>query len=353
MKWTPLTALFTLCALALAAAAQEMELGPLPAGPAAPNLARVELGELLFFDKRLGGDATISCADCHDPDRAWTDGLALSKGYPGSLYFRNTPSLANVANRKWLYWDGRLPGNDLPTMVRDHLSEAHFMQADGRLLIERMRQVPEYERRFRDASGGEPSYGRILDAVSAFVTTLVSTDVPFDRYLRGEENALDESATRGLALFRGKARCANCHNGPMLTSESFVALGTPTNADIFATPERHITFRRFTKTLGVSAYASLREDPGRESVTQNDKDRGGFRVPSLWEVGRTAPYMHDGGLATLADVVGFYDAKWDLGLAPDEKNDLMAFLDSLSSPAPPPYARPKVPDYQLRKLGEN
>ncbi|MCH7870722.1 MAG: cytochrome-c peroxidase, partial [Planctomycetes bacterium] len=144
-------------------------LAPLPEPDAVPNPEQVELGRLLFFDTRLSGDDTVSCATCHNPQKGWADGLPMSVGYPGSLYFRNTPTILNASSSQYLYWDGRLGGHDLATLVRDHISEAHFMQADGRLVLERMRQVPEYERRFTDAFGGEPTYGRILNAVAAFV----------------------------------------------------------------------------------------------------------------------------------------------------------------------------------------
>ncbi|MFV2069863.1 MAG: cytochrome-c peroxidase, partial [Pirellulales bacterium] len=128
--------------------------------------ATASLGKRLFFDPRLSGDATISCATCHQPEQAWTDGQALSQGYPGTLYFRNVPTLLGASHNRYFYWDGRLSGDDLPTLVRDHISEAHFMQADGRLVIERMRQIPVYQNEFREVFDGEPTYGRILNAVA-------------------------------------------------------------------------------------------------------------------------------------------------------------------------------------------
>ena len=102
----------------------------------APDPGKVELGKLLFFDPRLSGDAEISCSTCHDPKKGWTDGLPLSVGYPGSLYFRNTQTILNVAENKTFYWDGRLDGSDPATLVRDHISEAHFLNPDGPLLIQ-------------------------------------------------------------------------------------------------------------------------------------------------------------------------------------------------------------------------
>jgi len=117
--------------------------------------SRAELGRMLFFDKRLSGDATISCATCHSPDTAWADGRPLSRGYDrNTLYFRNTPTLLNAARMELLDWGGRFAGNDLAGVVRDHLAEAHFMNIDGRFLVERMRQVPQYEKGLQGAVRG-------------------------------------------------------------------------------------------------------------------------------------------------------------------------------------------------------
>ncbi len=336
-------------------------LGPLPSLAQRHQPHQVELGKLLFFDQRLGGDATIGCVSCHIPDQGWADGLPLSKGYPGSLYFRNTPTVLNAVHGEYLYWDGRLPASDLPTVVRDHISEAHFLQADGRLLIERLRHIPGYVERFERAFGGEPSYGRmILNAVSAFLSTLRSRDVPFDRFLRGETDALSSAARGGMTLFQGKAGCTQCHNGPMLSDGSFHGIGVDDNDEIFLTPERHITFRRFFKTLGVSEYAQLRTDPGRYAISKRDEDRGKFRTPTLRELTRTAPYMHNGSLASLEEVVEFYNAGGGpavgkdpalqpLGLTDADKQQLVAFLQSLSGAAVS-VEPPDLPRYELRPL---
>lgn len=334
---------------------------PLPAAPTAANPKMVALGKALFFDPRLSGDATISCATCHDPNQSFTDGLELSKGYPGTLYFRNTPSLINASLQKSFYWDGRMSGDDLPTLVRDHISEAHFMQADGRLVIERLRQIPEYVAQFDEAAGGEPSYGRILGSVTAFVSTLRSGEAPIDRHLNGDASALNDSARRGMALFEGKAGCISCHNGPLLSDQSFHNTGVPVNQKIFTDPERHITFRRFMRTIGVGECATLDHDIGCQCVSKDHKEDGRFRTPSLREVALTAPYMHNGIFASLEDVVEFYNAGGGtserkdkrlkpLNLTDNEKSDLVAFLAAFSSKSPKidPVEPPK---YQLRELG--
>lgn len=324
---------------------------------------QVDLGRQLFFDPRLSGDATISCSTCHSPEHGWADGLPLSKGYPGTRYFRNTPTVVNAALGRLMYWDGRLPSSDLPTLVRDHISEAHFLQADGRLAIERMRQVPKYEQQFNSAFGGEPTYGRILNSVAAFVSSLTSQHVPFDKFLAGDESAISGEAKRGLELFKGKAGCIQCHDGAMLSDGKFHSLGLKANPEIFQDPLRHVTFRRFFRTLGVPNYSSMRQDAGLYCVTKAKHDRELMRTPTLREVSRTAPYMHDGQLPTLEAVVSFYnsgggprtskDARLKpLRLTDVEQSDLVEFLKTLSG-QPIEVAKPDLPKYQLRQLGEN
>jgi cytochrome c peroxidase len=349
--------------LALVASVAAVEpLAPLPPLPA-PKPEQVELGRLLFFDPRLSGDASISCATCHDPKKGWADGKALSTGYPGSEYFRNSQSIVNAARYRRGYWDGRMDGRDLATLVRDHLTEAHFMQADGRLLIERLRQVPEYEEMFKKAMGGEPTYGRILNAIAAFVQTISSRNAPLDRHLKGEAGALSPLAAEGMRLFQGQAGCIQCHDGALLSDQKFHAVGVPENAAVYGEPLRHVTFRRFMKTLGVPNYDNLREDVGLYGVTKEAGDRGKFRTPSLREVALTAPYMHNGALATLDDVVEFYNRGGGtrpgkspllrpLGLADGEKRALVEFLRSLSG-EPIVVERPTPPEYKLRTLGKN
>jgi cytochrome c peroxidase len=339
-------------------------LAPLPAAPA-QKPEQVELGRLLFFDERLSGDNSLACAYCHQPDRGWGDGQALSEGYPGSPYFRNAQSVLNVAFQGQLFWDGRLSGKDLPTLVRDHLTEAHFMHADGRLLQERLKQVPEYVAMFERAFGpGDPSFGKILNAVSAFLRTLVSQNVPFDRHLAGDPGALGEPVRRGLALFTSKAGCVRCHAGPLLSDGKYHALGVPEHPRILGEAERHVTLRRFNRTLGVPSAVTVHEDVGRYAVTKERRDWKAFRTPTLRELTRTAPYMHNGSLATLADVVEFYDRGGGRGspksplLAPlrlseAEKRDLVAFLESLSGD-PVVVAWPQsLPEHALRPFGKN
>lgn len=328
---------------------------------APPAAAQVELGRHLFFDKRLSGDASLSCASCHNPEHAYTDAKPLAAGYPGTLYFRNAPSVINAAHKRTLTWDGRLSGSDLETQVRDAITETHSMNMDGRLMLERLKQVPEYVRMFQEAFGenAEPSFGRTLKAIAAFERSLVSTNVAFDRFVGGDTGALSLAAKQGYELFVGKARCVTCHNGPMLTDWTPHRLDVPDNPEIFKNPERHLTFRAVFKALGVPNYTNLRTDVGRYTVSKQHHDRGRFVTPSLREIGRTAPYMHNGTLTTLADVVAFYskgggpnsELGAPLNLSAAEQSNLVAFLESLTGDAlaietPPTYSYRKIADWR-------
>ena len=342
------------------AESQVTAFAPLPSEPA--SAVTVALGKYLFFDMSLSGDRDSSCATCHMPDSAFADGRVLSLGYPGNLHFRNTPTLLNAAFQPLYYWDGRI-GNDLPTVVRDHVSEAHVMNVDGRLIIERMKQKPQMVALFDQAFGGEPTYGKVLNAVAAYVRTLVSSASPYDNYLGGDAAALSAEAQAGLEVFEGKGGCTACHNGPRLADGDFHSLGVATNPEIFEDPFRHIVFRRFFRMHGMPNYKNLREDPGLYAMTQQDDDWGKFRTPSLREVDRTAPYMHNGMLATLEDVVEFYNQgggegrNKESGLSPlnlsdAEKAGLAAFLVSLSSD-PVPVDVPAEVISQITRLGDN
>ena len=324
--------------------------------------SQAELGEVLFFDPRLSDDGQTSCASCHMPSESWTDGKVLSDGGTSNLYFRNTPTLLNATKQGLAFWDGRISGSDQATVVREHIVEAHFGNLDGSLLVERILQVPEYDTAFRDLAGGEASFGKVLNAVVAFLNTLESEDNPYIDYRAGDSSALTAGQIAGLGLFEGKAGCSTCHSGELLTDNDWHAIGAPDNPDIFSESERHITFRRFFKILGVGTYAQLRNDPGLSALTHDESDLRKFRTPSLLEVGATAPYMHSGTLATLEDVVRFYNdgggaianrasALVPLGLSEPEISQLVAFLESLQSPVKP-FSEPVIPEYSLMTLGD-
>jgi cytochrome c peroxidase len=330
----------------------ETEVDPFTEPPKVYDDELVLLGKYLFFDPRLSGDANVSCSTCHQPDHAWSNPDALSPGYTGTAYFRNAPTVMNTVFHNFLYWDGRMDGADMPTLVRDHITEAHFMNSDGRLMVERVKQVPEYIQLFQDAYGSNPSFGGVLGAITAYVQSLNSGLSPYDLFEAGDEDALSADAIAGLALFEGQSGCIECHSGPTFSDGEFYVHEAPENSEIWADPLRHISFRRFFRQLGVPNYRALDEDPGLYALTKEDADWGAFRTAPLREVDQTAPYMHNGTYETLEEVIAFYDEKDDLDLTRSEVGQLVAFLESLSS-EPVEVEPTGQPDYQLRTLGDN
>jgi cytochrome c peroxidase len=370
IKFRSLTISFVLATLMAGVVGAQQAPAPLAPLPAVPipqgNLQtpqKVELGKLLFFDPRLSGDGSISCASCHDPVKGWGDGKALSEGYPGTQHYRNAQTILNSAYLKELFWYGGVA--DLETAVRVHLTSAFLMNADGQLLEERLRQVPEYSRRFQEIFGTLPMYGQIVNAISSYLRTIVSRDVPFDRYLRGDKESLTPLAIKGLELFQGKAQCSLCHNGALLSDEKYYNVGVPANPEIRSNPLRHVSLRFDGLMLGVPGYNRATQDIGRYMITKQNKDKGLFRTPTLREVARTAPYMHNGIFSTLDEVIDFYDRGGGsdsfgtkspllkaLGLTKEEKAALRVFLESLSSANNEEEKTPKPHDYQVLPLGK-
>ncbi len=298
--------------------------------------AMAELGKRLFFDPRLSGDATLSCASCHVPELGFSDGLALSEAYAGSLHFRNTPTLINTAHRDAWMHDGRL-GTNLNDVTREMLTETYLMNMDMRMMQERVRQDPVYVEMFAAAGLGTPSNGGVRNAIPAYLSTLISRGAPYDT------GDLTEEAARGEALFFGDAGCSACHTGDRFTDDQPHVTGVPDNPDIWAEPLRHIGFITYAKFMGVANYMNLRADPGAY-VRGHEADGstfGSFMTPTLRELTYTGPYMHNGVFETLYEVVAFYnDGGGDvpnrdprlqpLGLSAGQRSDLVAFLEALS-----------------------
>lgn len=334
---------------------------PLPESkPPAP--AMVALGKQLFFDNRLAGDWGSSCATCHNPAKGFGDGNALSVGYTSMEYFRNSPTLINMRHRARFMWDGRLDGTDPGTAVRDMVTEAHFMNADGRIVQERLKQIPQYVKLWEDAFGkGSDLYGpRMFNALGAFMQTLESRNVPFDRFAKGDAGAISEQAKLGLQVFNGKGGCVQCHNGPIGSDGKLHRLGVPEHPDVLANPLRTITMLRHYSTSGMPNYMAARTDVGSYAITKQQQDIGKFQTPPLRELKYTAPYMHNGVFATLEEVVDFYDRGGGkgasikpLGLSADEKKALVAFLLTLSGDEIK-MPEPELPDLQVRgNFGKN
>ncbi len=323
----------TLCAVVLARAYTST---PAPAdgafsvhgGPAVPvppnnrlNAAKVALGEQLFFETGLSVDHSVSCSSCHKPDHFFSDDKAFSKGVGGQVGDRNALSVLNAAYFPQLMWDGR--SISLEDQVRYPITHPREMNNSKEGVVKFLSVSAKYPPLFKEAFGdSEITWDRIAMAIASFERTLVSQDSPFDRAMSGDKMAISESAKRGFELFRGAAGCIQCHRydneHPFFSDSNF-----------------HNT--------GVSWEGSA--DLGRYEITKAREEKGAFRTPSLRNVARTAPYMHDGSMKSLAEVLDFYsrggqknpflDEKIKpLSLTAADKEDIIAFLESLTGEVP-------------------
>ena len=336
-------------------------LGPPPVPPDNPMTPeKVELGKLLFFDTRLSGDASVACSTCHEPDQGWGFSNDISRGYPGTLHWRNSQTLINSAYYAKLFWVGAaksLEGQG-PAAAKGAVAgngESDMMEA-------RLAFIPEYRKRFREVFGDRwPKLSNAWKAIAAFERTLIQTDTPFDQFIRGDKTALSDQQKRGLALFEGKANCIECHNGALFSDQKFYNIGIPPAQRWEEEGLAQITFRYELYAKGVTEelYRTLKDDAGLYFRTKQKSDMGKFRTPSLRYTLYTAPYMHNGTFWDLQEVVAFYnegggkndfaanktDILKPLGLSDEEVEDLIAFLKSLSgeeikmsTPKLPPYA---------------
>lgn len=277
------------------------------------SAARAELGKVLFFDGRLSANS-ISCASCHEPSHAFSGSTAFSKGANGKLDSRHTPTLLNRAWGKSQLWDGRLP--TLEAQVLNAVIQPNEMDSAPERVVEALSRIKGYAPLFTAAFGdGTITFERVEQAIATFERTILSGNSPYDRYLAGDKSALTKSQRAGLDFFNHKGECAECHAGPNLTTEKFANIGIGTD---------HGT-----------------SDPGREAVTHKHGDYGRFKIPTLRDVDRRGPYMHDGRFKTLGEVLDFYakggipNPRLDTRLTRfymDEKTkqNLLAFLDSLN-----------------------
>ncbi len=347
------TIVATLCLILLAGTAFAGKLEPVgsvpvPAGnPQTPE--KIELGKQLFFDRRLSGDGTMSCATCHDPEKGYSDDLAISLSYPTTRNWRNSPTLINVGFQTSLFHDGR--ARTLEEQALFPMMSAFEMNRNLDFLEEVIRSVPEYVGSFQKVFGGEVTRERIAMAIAAFERTLVSVDSPLDRFLRGDNEALSAEARKGYEIFTGKGRCADCHDGVNLADGRFYALNVPENREQEKDPRVAATRRFVAKVSGYGDYRTLTEDPGRYLVTKDRKDWKAFRTPTLREIAKTGPYMHNGIFEDLDQVIGFFDQGGGSGntvlkplrLSADEKRGLKTFLTEALSGKVVSFRYPRVP----------
>lgn len=324
--------------------------------PSTPE--KIALGKTLFEDKRLSGDGTVSCSNCHIPGKGFSDGMSVSEGINHSKGTRNAPTLINAAYFTTMFWDGRRPS--LEAQAKDPIvnSIEHGLK-DHNALLDIVRKDAAYPGQFKAAFGVEAdkiTIDHFAMAIAAFERTLVSGDSPFDRYMyAGEKNALSPEAVRGLEIYKGKGRCSTCHvigdKYSLFTNNKFHNLGVS-----FSKVEPRmfeiVNVFRVAAAKGQSLDESVLKGSdfsqlGRVlvTITPTDLDSkaiGQFKTPTLRNVALTAPYMHDGSLATLEEVVELYNRGNEknprldplfkpLNLTAPEKNDLVAFLKSLTS----------------------
>jgi cytochrome c peroxidase len=285
---------------------------------------KVELGKHLFFDTRLSSTRSVSCASCHNPGFDWADGRARGLGVTGVPLPRRTPTVLNAAWLTALMWDGRAATLEDQAVLP--ITAEHEMGLALDEVIGRLKEIPGYVPLFEAAfPGQEINTENLLAALATYERTLVSQDSPFDRWIAGDETAISEAAKRGFAVFNGAARCSKCHSGWRLTDDSFHDIGLE------------------TEDLGRGQFA-----PPSVVIMQH-----AFKTPALRDLRLSGPYMHDGSMKTLDEVIAHYEkgGKARPSLSPEmkpiklsrqERDDLVAYLHTLQGP-PLPVQVPRLP----------
>jgi cytochrome c peroxidase len=295
-------------------------LGPLPpviAPPGnPPSSLKIHLGKELYFDTRLSADGTVSCATCHNPALGWSDEGPTSKGIRGQLGGRRAPPVSNAAYSPLQFWDGRSPS--LEDQAKGPIQNPIEMGNTHQAMIQTVDRIAGYIEEFRAVFGEGPiTVDQVAEAIAAFERTVVTTDSKFDRYARGDHQALTTLEKQGLEVFNGKGHCTSCHWGPYFSDGRF-------------------------HNLGVPAKDPKNPDTGRYAITKNPLDMGAFKTPTVRDAARRSPYLHDGSEKTLESLIEFYDLGGGkdpnldplmvpLGLTKLEKKALVAFIKALDS----------------------
>jgi cytochrome c peroxidase len=307
------------------------------------TLAKVSLGEMLYFEKRLSVNGTVSCGTCHDPANAFTDRRAVALGVSDSQGTRNAPTILNSVFISQLFWDGRT--SRLEDQAKQPLLNPFEMgMVDDAAVVSRLSAIPEYREKFNQVFGKQGiSIDTITKALAAYERTLLSGNSSFDRFIAGNINGLTESQKRGWSLFKGKAKCIECHSfskaSPFFSDFNFHNTGIGATELTFTHGGPFETFKDSTSALSHKrGFTEL----GRYLVSKQAEDVGAFRTPTLRDVELTAPYMHNGSEKTLIDVVRFYNRGGNanpnldkrmvqLNLTEGEINDLVEFMRALTS----------------------
>ena len=278
--------------------------------------ARVELGRALFFDPRLSGNGTLSCATCHNPALGWSDGLRTGVGINGTVLGRATPTVVNTAYNTQFMWDGRK--KSLEDQALGPMKTPEEMKTDFGNALTMLKSVPGYREKFARAYPGEPiAEETVAKAIAAFERTVVSNDSRFDRWVAGQRNAITLQEWRGYQVFKDatKGNCVVCHAPPNFTDNGYHNIGI--------------------------AHAHGAEDLGRFNIRKAEVLKGAFKTPTLRDIELTGPYFHNGTAVTLTDVVDHYARGGDdrsnvskdvrqLDLSPQDKLDLVAFMKTLT-----------------------
>ena len=308
------------------------DIGPLPTIVPIPatNLnykAKVKLGEQLYFDGRLSQNGAISCAFCHTPGLGFADPKQVSVGVGGKQGGRNSPTVYNTAFNPVQFWDGR--AGSLEEQAIGPIANPVEMAETYENVVKKLSQIKGYVTQFQLVFGTSISMQGIAEAIAAYERTIISTNSAFDQYVLGDKTAMNDEAQRGMALFKGKARCILCHNDSNFTDNQF-------------------------HNLGVPQVGPMKEDLGRYYVTRRPEDKGAFKTPTLRSIVETAPYMHDGAFKTLEEVVEFFDQGGGknsnlsplmkpLGLTKEEKTNIIAFLKAFKGEEIP-FEFPTLPE---------
>jgi cytochrome c peroxidase len=329
---------------------KEQTIAAIPAdNPQTPE--KVALGEKLFFDGRLSVDGTVACATCHDPARAFTDGKPTSVGVHGQVGQRNAPTVMNALYNKFQFWDGRVRTLEEQAAL-PIVNPIEMGQPTVDAAVKAISEIPEYRKAFQKAFGGAPNGPDLLRAIAAYERTLLSFDSPFDRFMNGDNNAIDDAAKRGWALFNGQARCNRCHavsrTLPNLTNfndNDFhnIGIGIIRHHVVPLAREAEKKVKSDPKSVDDAAIQSEMSVLGRFLVTKKESDTASFKTSTLRNLLLTGPYFHDGSQATLWDVIDHYNKgdgiqnPWldqdmqPLALQESQIDDLVAFLASVTS----------------------
>ena len=289
---------------------------------------KVALGAQLYFDSRLSRDNTVSCASCHDPAKGWSNGEAVATGVGGKKGGRGAPTIINSTFHKFQFWDGRAAS--LEEQALGPIQNPIEMNMTLPEVVKKLNAIPGYKSEFQKVFKTDVTADGIGKAIASFERTVLSGDAPYDKFVAGDAKALSPAAERGRVLFFGAARCTSCHGGENFSDHAFHNIG-----------------------IGMEHE---KPDIGRFDQSKIEGDTGGFKTPSLREIARTAPYMHDGRFKTLDEVVEYYNKGghpnpyldeeiFPLKLSKAQLTDLVTFLkEGLSSKSYPLIKAPKLPE---------